>query len=74
MRYSEDIPREQLSKYASDDMLIFTAFIAIFVGIALLYMGIKGKQLWMIPWSIGLIILSVLMGVTIYFEIDYLGY
>jgi hypothetical protein len=74
MRYSEDIPHEQLSKYASDDMLIFTAFIAIFVGIALLYMGIKGRQLWMIPWSIGLIILSVVMGVTIHFEIDYLGY
>jgi len=74
MKYPENIPREQLSKYASDDMLIFTSFIAIFVGIALLYMGIKGKQLWMIPWSIGLIILSVMMGVTIYFEIDYLGY
>ena len=74
MTYPEDIPREQLSKYASDDMLIFTSFIAIFVGISLLYMDIKGKQLWMILWSIGLIMLSVMMGVTIYFEIDYLGY
>jgi len=74
MKYPEGMPSEQLSKYASDDMLIFTSFIAIFVGIALLTMGIKGKQWWMIPWSIGLMILSVFMGVTIYFEIDYLGY
>lgn len=70
MKYAENIPREQLSKYASDDMLIFTAFIAIFVGIALLTMGIKGKQMWMIPWSIGLVIVSVFMGVTVYYEID----
>ena len=74
MKYPIDLPEEQLSKYASDDMLIFTSFIAIFVGIALLYMGIKGRQLWMIPWSIGLMILSVVMGVSIYFELEYLGY
>lgn len=71
MKYSENIPREQLSKYASDDMLIFTAFISIFIAFALLYMGIKGRQLWMIPWSIGLVFCSIFMGVSVYFEIDY---
>jgi len=74
MRYSEDLPHEELSKYASDDMLIFTALISIFVSFALLYMGIKGKQMWMIPWAIGLFILSIVMGYAIYFEADYLGY
>jgi len=74
MRYSEDLPHEELSKYASDDMLLFTAFISIFVSFALLYMGIKGKQMWMIPWGIGLFFVSIFMGTTIYFEIDYLGY
>jgi hypothetical protein len=74
MRYSEDIPHEELSKYASDDMLLFTAFISIFVSFALLYMGIKGKQLWMIPWGIGLFFVSIVMGTAIYFEVDYLGY
>lgn len=74
MRYSEDLPHEELSKYASDDMLVFTAFISIFVSFALLYMGIKGKQMWMIPWGIGLFFVSIFMGTTIYFEIDYLGY
>ena len=74
MRYSEDLPHEELSKYASDDMLLFTAFISIFVSFALLYMGIKGRQLWMIPWAIGLFFVSIFMGITIYFEVDYLGY
>jgi hypothetical protein len=74
MKYAENIPREQLSKYASDDMLIFTAFISIFIGFALLYMGIKGRQLWMIPWSIGLVIFAIFMGVSVYFEIDHFNY
>lgn len=74
MKYPENIPRDELSKYASDDMLVFTAFIAIFVGIALFYMGTKGRQWWMIPWSIGLVILSVVMGVAIIFELEFLGY
>ena len=74
MKYPENIPRDQLAKYASDDMLVFTAIISIFIGFALLYMGIKGKQLWMIPWSIGLVILSVVMGVAIIFELEFLGY
>lgn len=74
MRYPEDIPHEELSKYASDDMLIFTAVISIFVSFALVYMGIKGKQMWMIPWGIGLFFVSIFMGVAIYFELDYLGY
>ena len=55
-------------------MLLFTAFISIFVSFALLYMGIKSKQMWMIPWGIGLFIVSIFMGTAIYFEVDYLGY
>ncbi len=74
MRYSENIPREELSKYASDDMLLFTAFISIFVSFVLVYMGIKGKQMWMIPWGVGLFFVSIFMGVAIHFELDYLGY
>lgn len=74
MKYPENIPREQLSKYASDDMIIFTAIISIFIGIALFYMGKKGKQMWMIPWGIGLIIMSIFMGVTVYYEIDVASY
>jgi hypothetical protein len=65
MRYSENIPVEQLTTHASDDMLLFTAALSILIGIILTYLGHKGRQLWMVTWSIGLIICSVLMGVAL---------
>ena len=65
MRYSDDIPREQLAMHASDNMLLFTAVLAVFIGIMLIFLGRKGKQLWMVVWSIGLIICSISMGVSI---------
>ncbi len=65
MRYSENIPAEQLTVNASDNMLLFTAVLAILIGIILTYLGRKGKQMWMVAWSIGLIICSILMGVSL---------
>jgi hypothetical protein len=65
MRYSENIPAEQLTVHASDNMLLFTAMLSILIGAILVYLGHKGKQLWMVAWSIGLIICSILMGVSL---------
>jgi hypothetical protein len=65
MRYQENIPPEQLTLHASDDMLLFTAVLSILIGSILIYLGHKGRQLWMVTWSIGLIICSVLMGVSL---------
>jgi hypothetical protein len=65
MRYSENIPAEQLTVNASNDMLLFTAALSILIGIILTYLGHRGRQLWMVTWSIGLIICSVLMGVSL---------
>lgn len=65
MRYSENIPAEQLTINASNDMLLFTAALSILIGIILTYLGHKGKQLWMVTWSIGLIICSVIMGASL---------
>lgn len=65
MRYSENIPAEQLTVNASDDMLLFTAALSILIGIILTYLGHKGRQLWMVTWSIGLIICSIMMGVSL---------
>jgi hypothetical protein len=65
MRYSENIPAEQLTVNASNDMLLFTAALSILIGIILTYLGHKGKQLWMVTWSIGLIICSVIMGASL---------
>ena len=37
----------------------------ILIGFVLIYLGHRGKQLWMVTWSIGLIICSVLMGASL---------
>ena len=46
-------------------MLLFTALLSIIIGSILIWLGRRGKQLWMVVWSIGLIICSVLMGAAI---------
>jgi hypothetical protein len=65
MRYPQDIPPELLTRHASDDMLLFTALLSIMIGVVLVYLGRKGRHLWMVSWSIGLIICSVLMGIAV---------
>ena len=46
-------------------MLLFTAALSIVIGFILVYLGRKGRQLWMVTWSIGLIICSVLMAASL---------
>ena len=65
MRYQENIPAEQLTMHASDNMLLFTAALSILIGIILIYLGHKGRQLWIVTWSVGLIICSILMGISL---------
>ena len=62
MRYRENIPAEQLARHASDDMLIFTAVLSLLIGAVLIWLGRKGKQQWLVLWSIGLILCSLGMG------------
>jgi len=62
MRYPENIPADQLARHASDDMLLFTAVLSVVIGFILIWLGRKGKQIWLVTWSIGLIICSVGMG------------
>ena len=65
MRYRADIPPEQLARHASDDMLLFTAVLSIVIGVILIWLGRKGKQQWLVVWSVGLIICSLGMGAYI---------
>lgn len=69
MNPNDVIPPEMLSKNASNDMLLFTAFLSIVIGSILIYLGRKGKQLWMIVWSIGLIFMSIFMASAILFDV-----
>jgi len=48
-------------------MLLFTAFLSVIIGSVLIYLGKRGKQLWMVVWSIGLIGMSLFMAGSIIF-------
>ncbi|GAA6137980.1 hypothetical protein NBRC116583_17270 [Arenicella sp. 4NH20-0111] len=75
MRYREgEIPKEQLAVHASDDMLILTAVLGVLIGIVLFILGRMGKQMWMWVWGIGLIICSVYLGISMYFDLTLFGY
>ncbi len=70
MRYREDIeiPKEQLASHASDDMLILTGILGFFIGIALFYLGRKGKQMYLWVWGAGLVVFSAYLSFSIYFD------
>lgn len=66
MRYEAGtIPNEQLAIHASDNMLILTSVIAFFIALALIKLGLKGKQMYMWTWGVGLALASVYLGVSI---------
>ncbi len=65
MRYVSDIPKQQLASHAHDDMLLFTTVLAVFVGIALVWMGRRSRMMWMWTWGGGLVLASIMMGVAV---------
>jgi len=67
MNPNDAIPPEMMSKNASNDMLLFTAFLSVLISFAMIYLGRKGKQLWMVVWSVGLIFMSIFMAGSILF-------
>lgn len=60
MRYRIDSTTGLPIAETSPGMLGATVFLALVIGIVLLYVGRRGKQLWIVVWSIGLIICSAL--------------
>ena len=66
-RYREDeaLP---LAQNASDDMLLLTAVLGVFIGFALIAMARMGGQLWMKVWGAGLIVMSLFMGGVTWWE------
>jgi len=74
VRYKEGEFIEPLAKNASDDMLVLTAVIGVLVGIVLTVLGRMGKQMWMWVWGIGLIFISIYMGISIAFDIKLFTY
>ena len=62
MRYrvGEDAANAALT--TTDHTLMLTAVLSLFIGIVLVWLGHKGRQLWLTCWSYGLIVCSVLYG------------
>ncbi len=63
----DPIPAEMLSRNASNDMLLFTTAISVLIGMVLVWLGCRGKQIWMIAWSTGLIIAAIAMAIALLF-------
>jgi len=62
MRYREGQPPDPSNPYTEGmhGTLMFTVGIALVVGFVLLYIGWKGKKLWLTAWSVGLIVCSLI--------------
>lgn len=59
MRYREgDIP-EVIGPHVTDDSLLFSAVLGLLIGCACLYMGIRGRQVWLMIWGSGLVLASL---------------
>jgi len=62
MRYSEEQSTE-LPIYSQSDglhfMLNFTVVLALLIGLLLLWLGRHGRVMWLMVWSIGLVVFSV---------------
>ena len=66
MRYeaSEGVPPAQEMQIYSQSsglhfMLNFTVALALIIGLALLWLGRRGRVLWLQVWSAGLVLLSI---------------
>lgn len=44
---------------ATDDMLLFTMILSLIIGIVLIWLARHGRQMWLMAWSVGLVIVSV---------------
>jgi hypothetical protein len=61
MRYREGVPVEQLYSESEGllNMRMFTVVIGLLVGVLLVGLGIHGRQIWLIFWGGGLVVVSV---------------
>jgi len=43
----------------TDDVLLLTVVISIVIGIVLIWLARLGKQMWLMVWSVGLVLASI---------------
>jgi hypothetical protein len=44
---------------STDEVVVFTALLSILIGVILVWLGRRGRQLWLTVWSTGLIVASI---------------
>ncbi|MFM1891776.1 MAG: hypothetical protein RLZ44_853 [Pseudomonadota bacterium] len=62
MRYQEELVAEPVYSQTAGlhFMLNFTVALALLIGVVLLWLGRRGRVMWLTVWSAGLILASVL--------------
>ena len=62
MRYrvGQDAAEQAAHTGGTEATLLFTVILGLIFGFILLWLGIKGKQIWLSTWSVGLIVVSIL--------------
>ena len=59
MRYRIDSTPASENMATTDDMYLLTVVLGLIIGVVLTALGINGKQIWLVVWSVGLIIASI---------------
>ena len=59
MRYRIDSTPASENMATTDDMYLLTVVLGLIIGVVLTALGIKGRQVWLVVWSVGLIIASI---------------
>ena len=59
MRYREEGLPVDRTLATTDDMYMFTVVLGLMIGVILTWLGVKGGQIWLIFWSVGLIVASI---------------
>ena len=65
----QDLDVENLGEPVIDGLLIFSVILGLLMGIIFIVAGKKGKQIWLMFWGTGLVIVSLL-----YLAADLMGY
>ena len=59
MRYRIGEEASQAALNSTDYTMLFTLAISVVIGVLLVWMGRRGKQLWLLVWGGGLVVCSL---------------
>lgn len=69
MRYRDTGNYENMGTPVDDNLMFYSIFLGIIIGLGFIVFGLRGKRYWMVVWGSGLILASLS-----YFVMRMLGY